>query len=173
MSEISIRESRAGDGVAGAEVWREMGSLFTATNPDTFHVPASEGLAEWIEEIHTHKRAADDNLLLVAEVDGVVAGTLGATLHEPIEGAYRELQTDFGRRRLHIDSLGVLGAYRRDGVGTALMQAAEAWGRERGAEVVLLETETNNALSVPFYEKRMGYSAREFVFRKELGADPA
>jgi ribosomal protein S18 acetylase RimI-like enzyme len=97
-----------------------------------------------------------------------VVGVLSAELHEPIDPAGRELQTDFNRWRLHVNSLGVLATHRRHGVGSALMQAVEEWGRARGAEVVILETETNNPTSVPFYEQRMGFSAQAFVYRKEI-----
>lgn len=145
-----------------------MGELFAAINPQTFRVPPEEGLAEWCEEGNAAYRGEQDKLLLVAEVDGVVVGSIIASLLDPPDNAARQVQSDLSRRRLHIDSLGVVAAHRRSGVGTALMQAAEQWGRSRGAEVVLLETETNNPLSVPFYEKRMGFSAQAVIFRKEI-----
>lgn len=174
MTEISIRASRVGDGAACAALWQEMGSLFTEMNPHTFQVPSSEGLAEWFEEINANCRGDEARLLLIAEVDGVVAGALSAALHEPIPGAaQRELQTDLARPRLHVNSLSVSGAYRRDGVGTALMQAVEQWGRSRGAEVIILETEMNNPMSMPFYEQRMGFSAEVVIFRKEIAAPAA
>lgn len=171
MNDISIRPVRPGDGVACAQLWRDMGSLFTSLNPHTFRIPAAEGLAEWFEEINALARDKPEKAKLLAEVGGVVAGMIVATLHEPIDPLGRELQTDFNRRRLHIDLLCVADAHRRHGVGSALMRAAEAWGRERGAEVVILETEANNPMSVPFYEQRMGFSAEALVFRKEMGGD--
>jgi ribosomal protein S18 acetylase RimI-like enzyme len=168
MTDISIRPSRPGDGVAFAELWREMGSLFASLNPHTFRTPAAEGLAEWFEELAALGRADQNRIRLVAEVDGAMAGIILATLHEPIDPHGRELQTDLNRWRLHIDVLCVAGTYRRDGVGSALMRSAEEWGHERGAEVVILETETNNPMSVPFYEQRMGFSAEALIFRKEI-----
>jgi ribosomal protein S18 acetylase RimI-like enzyme len=107
-------------------------------------------------------------VLLVAEADGVLAGTVAASLHEPLDTADRQVQTDLARRRLHVDSLGVTGTHRRGGVGSALMRAVEEWGRSQGAEVIVLETETNNPMSVPFYEQRMGFSAQAVIFRKEI-----
>ena len=168
MTDVLIREIRTGDGAAVATVWREMGEYFAALNPHMFRVPSEEGLADWFEEGHVEFGDRQDMLILLAEVDGVVAGAVSATLLEPIETAERQVQSDFSRRRLHIDSLGVVAAHRRDGVGTALMQAAEEWGRERGAEVVLLETELNNPLSMPFYKERMGMSPEFVTFRKEI-----
>ena len=50
----------------------------------------------------------------------------------------------------------------------ALLTAAEAWGRDRGAEVVRLDTYADSPVSVPFYEQRMGYQRRSIVFQKPL-----
>lgn len=169
MTDVLIRTSRPGDGEACARLWREMGALFTELNPHTFHVPAEEGLAEWLEEIQARSRDDQNRMLLLAEVDGIVVGEVSAALEEPLDPHGRELQTDLNRRRLHINALCVAGTHRRGGVGTALMHAAEDWGRARGAEVVLLETETNNPMSMPFYEHRMGFSAEVVIFRKEIG----
>ncbi len=70
-----------------------------------------------------------------------------------------------------VDSLAVTGKHRRSGVGSALMRAVEQWGRSQGAQVIILETESNNPMSVPFYERRMGFSAQATIFRKEI--DPS
>lgn len=168
VADVSIRVSRPGDGVACARLWREIGSLFATMNPRTFQEPAAEGLAEWFEEIHVVYRNDADKVLLVAEVDGVLAGAVSASLHEPLDTADRQVQTDLARRRMHVDSLAVSGTHRRSGVGSALMQAVEEWGRSHGAQVIILETETNNPMSVPFYEQRMGFSAQAVIFRKEI-----
>ena len=40
--------------------------------------------------------------------------------------------------------------------------------RERGAEVVTLDTNLRSPLSVRFYENRMGYQRHGVIFRKEL-----
>lgn len=168
MTDVVIRKARPGDGAACAALWRDAGEYFAGLNPHTFRVPSQEGLAEWFEQGHATYGGRQDLLVLLAEVDGIVAGSISATLLEPIETAERQVQSDFSRRRLHIDSLTVLTAHRRGGVGTALMQAAEEWGRSQGAEVVLLETELNNPLSMAFYEKRMGMSPEVVTFRKEI-----
>lgn len=173
MTDVSIRVSRPGDGVECASLWREIGGLFAAMNPRTFRVPAEEGLAEWFEQIHAVYRNDADKVLLVAEVDGVLAGTVSASLHEPLDTADRQVQTDLARRRLHVDSLAVTGTRRSGGVGSALMRAVEEWGRSQGAEVVILETETNNPMSVPFYEQRMGFTAQAVIFRKEIDSHAA
>ena len=112
MTELKIRETLPGDGAACASMWRGSREFFASINPDTFQVPAAEGLAEWLEEINALFRADPAVLHLVAEVDGAVVGHISATLHEPIDTAARQLQTDLSRRRLHVDSLGVSAAHR-------------------------------------------------------------
>ncbi|ACU75398.1 GCN5-related N-acetyltransferase [Catenulispora acidiphila DSM 44928] len=168
MTDVVIREVRPGDGAACAALWRDAGEFFAGINPHTFRVPSNEGLAEWFEQGHATYGGRRDMLTLLAEVDGIVVGSISATLLEPIETAERQVQSDFSRQRLHIDSLDVLTAHRRGGVGTALMKAAEAWGRSHGAEVIILETELNNPLSMAFYEKRMGMTPEVVTLRREI-----
>ncbi len=52
---------------------------------------------------------------------------------------------------------------------TALLTAAESWGRDCGASAVSLDTYAHSPVSVPFYERHMGYQRRSIAFAKELG----
>jgi GNAT superfamily N-acetyltransferase len=67
-----------------------------------------------------------------------------------------------------VDALIVVREHWRQGSGTALLQAAESWGRDMGAEIVRLDTYAQSPVSVPFYEQRMGYLRRSIVFQKRL-----
>jgi GNAT superfamily N-acetyltransferase len=64
--------------------------------------------------------------------------------------------------------VGTADAYKRQGVATKLVQAAEDWGRKRGAVVAICDTFIDSPLSVPFWERRMGYKRRAIIFRKRL-----
>jgi ribosomal protein S18 acetylase RimI-like enzyme len=82
------------------------------------------------------------------------ANTWVAQVGENIVGfvvANRE-QRDTG----HIITLDVVEDWRRGGVGTALMNAAEAWVRQQGAQFIYLETAEDNAAAQNFYRRR-GY----------------
>jgi GNAT superfamily N-acetyltransferase len=93
---------------------------------------------EWFEGIIT-AHCRDSHLVqLVAVVDGDIVGTVSASLYEPVDSAER---VDLSRRRLHVNSLGVVSAHRRGGVGSALMRAVEVWGRERHVQAVVLRKE--------------------------------
>ena len=75
---------------------------------------------------------------------------------------------DVTRTRLEIAYLATATAHRRTGAGKALVEAAEAWGRERGATVAEASTYHRGTLSVPFWTDGADYAPRSIVFRKEL-----
>jgi ribosomal-protein-alanine N-acetyltransferase len=67
------------------------------------------------------------------------------------------LVADSSRRNMgHIITLDVLQHSRRGGIGGLLMDSAEERLRQRGCDVVYLETAVNNAAAINFY-KRRGY----------------
>ena len=105
----------------------------------------------------------------MAEVEGQVAGYLEASIQEPLESARWQSQRDLARRRLFINYVGTADRFKRQGVATRLVHAAEEWGRARGAVVAMLDTFVGSDLSVPFWEERMGYDRQAIIFRKPLG----
>ena len=60
------------------------------------------------------------------------------------------------RKILHIVTIDVLKAWRRRGVGSLLMEAAEQWAGDHGLRVIGLETAQDNFAAQRFYEAR-GY----------------
>ena len=68
----------------------------------------------------------------------------------------------------HLILLGVDPAHRRRGVASALVAAAEAHARDRGATVVETWTYHGSPLSLPFWTERMGYAERSVNLRKRL-----
>jgi ribosomal-protein-alanine N-acetyltransferase len=78
----------------------------------------------------------------VAEDAGEIAGFLIAQ-REP-------------RKILHIVTIDVLQAWRRHGVGSLLMDAAEQWAADQGLRMIGLETAEDNLAAQKFYAKR-GY----------------
>jgi GNAT superfamily N-acetyltransferase len=166
MDDVTIRDARAGDGPGCARVWQDSALLFTSFDPEFFQMPDPDGLANWFE--HLIAKPREGRLWLVADRVTEIVGSLGATLHEPLETGKRQVLRDFTRRTVYIDSLGVAQPFRRHGVGQALMIAAENWARARGAEVISLETELANPTAMPFYERTMDYQRQSVTFRKRL-----
>jgi len=78
----------------------------------------------------------------VAEEAGEITGFLIA-LREP-------------RRTLHIITIDVVEAWRRAGVGSLLMEAAEQWADDHGLGTIELETAQDNLVAQGFYQGR-GY----------------
>jgi GNAT superfamily N-acetyltransferase len=165
--EVTIRRHRPGDAAELARGWLDAGRYYAALAPDTFQVPESDGLAEYLARDET---APDepDVLRLVAEVDGRVVGSAAARVVRPQPGAGYQLQREFAETRLLVDAVVIEEAYRRRGVGERLMDAVEAWGREEGASVSLLDTYPESALSLPFFTERMGYDRRSVRLWKRL-----
>jgi GNAT superfamily N-acetyltransferase len=165
--DVIVRSARPGDGADLARGWLDGCRYYAALDPGRFQVPEDAGLAEWFEELLA-RPASEDQIWLVAEVDGVVVGNVAAELHRPVDTAARQLLRFLGETRLFVSALGVEAAYQRHGVATRLMEAAEQWGRDRGAVFVSLDTWIHSELSVPFYERRMGYQRASIVFEKRL-----
>jgi GNAT superfamily N-acetyltransferase len=163
----TIRHARTGDGEAIARTWLSAGHYYASLDPQHFQVPREEGLAAlWDDEI---KQGDANSLYLVAEISRRVIGSLTAHLELPGPNAAAQLTRDQGRTRLAVDALMVMRENWRHGVGAALLEAAESWGQARGAEFVRLDTYADSPVSVPFYERRMGYHRRAIVFEKPIG----
>ena len=167
MPAVVIREFRDGDGAGIARMILENGAYHADLAPDYFRRPDEDGLVELVES-DSEWRASPDNLCRVAEIEGEVAGYLEASIKPAMDTARWQSQRDLGAPRLHINFVGTADRFKRSGVGTCLVEAAEEWGRERGAVAAICDTYIDSPLSVPFWEKRMNYTRRAIVFRKEL-----
>jgi GNAT superfamily N-acetyltransferase len=163
---VTVRPGRPGDGAGISRAWLSAAAYYSGLDPEHFQVPRAEGLAESWDNQFT--RPDDGSLHLVAEVDGQVVGWLWARIQPPGPNASAQLTREHGWTRLEIASLIVDRDYWRSGAGTALLEAAEAWGRVQGAQVVTLDTYAHSPVSVPFYEDHMGYQRRAIVFQKSL-----
>ncbi len=106
---------------------------------------------------------ADPNIaLLVAEVEGCIAGFVHVLLRES-----PPLSFFVPRRFAHVDTLGVAEAYRRRGIGRALMAAAEAWALEQGAQDIELQVYEFNEGAQALY-RETGYKTTMRRMNKEL-----
>jgi GNAT superfamily N-acetyltransferase len=101
-------------------------------------------------------------------VDGEPAAVLGARILAPDDDASHQIQRDAGSTRLRIEYLVTAAAHRRRGLATQLVEAAEAWGRDRGATVAETWTYHRSPMSLPFWERRVGYGERSVNLRKPL-----
>jgi GNAT superfamily N-acetyltransferase len=163
---VTVRPARPGDGAGISRAWLSAAAYYAGLDPEHFQVPEAEGLDDsWDSQFD---RQDDGSLQLVAEVGGQVVGWLWARIQPPGPNASAQLTREHGWTRLVVMSLMVDRGHWRGGAGTALLEAAEAWGRALGARVASLDTWAYSPVSVPFYEDHMGYQRRSIVFQKRL-----
>ncbi|MEO8290510.1 MAG: GNAT family N-acetyltransferase [Gaiellaceae bacterium] len=95
----------------------------------------------YLKAIRRHTYAA----VLVAEVDGKIVGRLS-------------IARDSHPASEHVADLGLMVArgFRRQGVGLALMERAEAWAREVGVSKIELHVFPHNEPALALYD-RLGY----------------
>ena len=165
MSDVLVREARPGDGAALARIHVEAAEYYARLAPREFQVPSLDGLAEALDP---RPEPRDDAVHRVAEVDGDVAGAVIASLLPPLANAWVQLQPGLDRPRLQIHFLEVAEPYCRRRIATRLVEAAEAWGRERGAASAITDTYLGSPLSIPFWKERMQYRERSVVLVKDL-----
>lgn len=153
-----------------ARVWLSAGAYYAGLDPAHFQVPAADGLPESFEDsiAAAAQAAEEDALQLVADSAGTVAGWLTAQIQHPAASAAHQLVREHSWTRLLVNALVVDQALWRQGIGTSLLEAAESWGRARGAQAARLDTYIGSAVSVPFYERHAGYQRRSIVFQKAL-----
>lgn len=166
MGSTLIRDARAGDGAALAALQLEVAEYYLQLEPDDFRRPDSDGLVDHFDP-SSHPENPD-RLWIVAEIDGEIAGSLIAYLQQPVPESRFGLQPWALSTSLRIDYLAVRTTYQRRGVASRLVEAAEDWGRARGAVVSTTGTYLGSPLSIPFWTERQGYRRRSVVLNKRL-----
>lgn len=164
--DIVVRQMRAGDGPALAQIHAQMAQYYVDLAPAYFDMPVLDGLAEELDA--ELGGAPTPDVRLVAEVDGEIAGLLFARVLTPEAGSERDISRELRERRLRIEYVATAETHRRRGVATALVEAAEAHARGRGATIVETWTYHGSPLSLPFWTERMGYAERSVNLRKQL-----
>jgi predicted N-acetyltransferase YhbS len=102
-------------------------------------------------------------LVLVAILEGEIAGWLQANVSDVLESGFRA----------EIVGLIVGEKNRRSGIGRSLVQRAEQWAIAIGAEAVVVRSNTNRIESHRFYPA-LGFTASktQAVYRKPLKTAP-
>ena len=147
MGEISIRRLEPGDAEAAARLSTDLG--YPATT-------------EEIEERLTDLLAREKHEVLVAELEGAVVGWIHV----------QDSRLLVERPRADITGLVVDGEARRAGVGRALVEAAERWAIERGADRIRVRSNVIREDAHAFYPA-LGFvvAKTSTTFEKRLGRE--
>jgi GNAT superfamily N-acetyltransferase len=162
---LVIRAGRRGDGAALARIHRDGAAYYLAFAPEAFQMPDEDGLVAYIEG---ELEPAAGALVLVADLDGEPAAAIFARIVPALDEARYQWSPAFAHTRLSIEYLATGEAKRRHGVATALVEAAEQWGRDRGATLAFTDTFLRSPASLPFWRDRMGYAERSVSLFKPL-----
>ena len=140
---IIVRSARREELERVNELRRQVNDLHVAGRPAHFRPGFGESLQQ-----HVYEQFESDRFgVLVAEVDGAVAGFATVQyVHRP-EGPYT-LPLDF----YHVEEFGVDAPFRRRGVASALVAYMKADARARGFSRIDLDVWAFNDDALAFYE---------------------
>lgn len=156
--EITIRPAVPADREALVDLDLASAAHHAALDPTLYRVPERGAVARFLD-----RRIADpDRQALVAVAGEAVIGMVDVTMEGPPDEGSIDQPTptaDLG--------ISVLEAWRNRGVGHALMAAAEALARERGAQQVVLDMSAANVAALRFY-RSLGYAEHGLLLRRSL-----
>ncbi len=150
--QIKIRAAAAGDTGPIARLYAELHDAEWNGRP-----PFPIAVEAFLEEVEA-AMAASDVRVLVALAAGEVVGTARVELASRPYGPIAEI------RRVVVTQ-----AWRRHGIATRLMEAAEDAARALGTDNLRLTVVSGNAEARRFYE-RLGYSEFAVRYRKHAGS---
>jgi GNAT superfamily N-acetyltransferase len=151
------------DAEAVARIYVQASAEAVPREPSHFQVPD----AQRVTGRYAKRRIGGEETVLVAERAGEVVGFVDLTIRRSAPDAGTML-----RRTLvgFVNELAVSEGRRGNGVGAALMAAAEDWAAGAGAEAIMLDTGTKNTGAIRFYE-RLGYRPIGVTLIKEAPGD--
>jgi ribosomal protein S18 acetylase RimI-like enzyme len=155
---VVIRRARPEDRDRLIELDLASARHHASLDPDLFAVPQRDAAAALVDRL----RAEPERDVFVAVVNDAVIGKVDVAMEAPPNpgSVMRSVATaDIG--------ISVLEGWRGRGVGHALMAAAEAAARARGARRIVLDMSAANLGALRFY-RSLGYAEYGLLLRREL-----
>jgi len=147
--DVTIRDAERKDLDAIAALWEQLIDLHHELD-DRFWIRAHDGsdkFRSWMAE----GLAAENRVLIVADVRDEVVGFIHGSVNKSVPVMAPKLVA-------FVTDLVVAKAHRRCGIGIRLVEAANRWFRQRGAEEVTLNVAVRNREAREFWET-MGFEA--------------
>jgi len=159
--DVRIREAAVSDYDGLCALFEEVDALHVANLPHIFRRP--DGRIR--EREYVLGLIVDEDVgLFVAEVEAQPAGLVCAILRES-----PDIPILVPRRYAVIDNLVVSKAFRRRGIGRALMGRAQQWALAQGADSVELTVWGFNQRAVEFY-RHLGFETVSHRMAKQVAA---
>jgi GNAT superfamily N-acetyltransferase len=143
---MMIRTASANDVDAIGELWLQLVAYHRQIDPDNMPEAASDGarryavrIGDSLDDTHTRVFVAEDKGRIVGYVMGVIVDMLPETFEEARSGFLADIF--------------VLGEYRHQGVGRALVEALRNWFQNRGVTHYEWFVAEKNAEARRFWEK--------------------
>jgi len=156
MLDVRIRKTKLSDYADIKAIYEEIGLLHKEMRPDVFTVKGCLELSakDFEEKVRTHYMLSA--YVVVKDKERVV-------------GFLEAIKRDFPfsvDSALFISELGVREKYRKLGIGTSLMEKAEAFAKKNGL-FVALDVWQSNRKALAFYE-HLGYVPRTILLEKKI-----
>jgi len=160
---VSIRPAVPEDADGITRTFLESAEHHAGLDPARYAVPAMDAISARYRDGRQHPdEAGGEAVTLVAELGGEIVGFVDARLARSPDPMHRDLLYCI------IVEIAVARRHQNQGIGAKLLQAAEAWGREHGADLASLEYLAENTRAGDFYQQRMGYRVAHITAIKRL-----
>lgn len=146
---VKVRSARPDDVESLAAVFLDSAEHHQRLDPSLYTKPDLAGL---VERYKKRLPLGEDEEILVADIAGEVVGWVEIKLRQP--GAEPRMLRDAYIAEIDI---AVVSDYRGAGIGTDLIEAAEQWAAERGAEFMAVGVHTANVDAIRFYQDHHGW----------------
>ena len=153
----TIRKAKEADYEAICRLEEELNSLHYKAIPETYRKPLRHAIRRgWFISSLEDKK----DLYLIAEDKGTIIGFVSAEIEEEDQDRFSKKY-----RRLSIDEIYVSPDRQGQGIGTALLEKTEEWGKTKKTTHTVAVIYAFNEESLDFFKKR-GYDPYSIRVRK-------